>query len=46
MATVKHPAFDHVTREVPDDQVDSWVDHGWVLDEQAAELEEFAPPAE
>lgn len=33
MATVKHPLFDAVTNEVPNTDLQDWLDQGWLPNE-------------
>lgn len=39
MATVQHPAFDHVRNTVPDGDVTDWTDSGWIVVDDVPETE-------
>lgn len=39
MPTVQHPAFENVTREVPEADAQNWIDQGWKLLEATDEAQ-------
>lgn len=43
MTLVKHPAIDGAVKDVPDEDVEAWLEQGWLLDEGNPEVAETAP---
>jgi hypothetical protein len=43
MTMVKHPAIERAVKDVPEEDVQAWLEQGWLLEEGNPEVAETAP---